>query len=163
MCFDTKLTIAFDHVIVESPSPDSVNNLSYWSWNILYKTLTVWRKPFNGEDMKHPINGKVRSYYVCNSIEFKKVSVSLRKLKHLSSWQCHDLSSCARLWPLNRQKMICARIPVYRFPFGSKFLRVSGHMINCLLTEFGWGRTGKYLALGHVARPSLCSYHSINK
>ena len=36
--------------------------------------------------MKHPINGKVRSYYVCNSIEFKKVSVSLRKLKHLSLW-----------------------------------------------------------------------------
>ena len=36
-------------------------------------------------------------------------------------------------------------------------------MINCLLTEFGWGRTGKYLALGHEARTSLRSYHSINK
>ena len=36
-------------------------------------------------------------------------------------------------------------------------------MINCLLTEFGWGRTGKYLALGHEARTSLRSYHSTNK
>ena len=36
-------------------------------------------------------------------------------------------------------------------------------MINCLLTEFGWGRTGKYLALGHEARTSLRSYHSIYK
>ena len=121
MCFDTKLTIAFDHVIVESPSPDSVNNLSYWSWNILYKTLTVWRKPFNGEDMKHPINGKVRSYYVCNSIEFKKVSVSLRKLKHLSSWQCHDLSSCARLWPLNRQKRFVLVYPSIASHLGRNF------------------------------------------
>ena len=36
-------------------------------------------------------------------------------------------------------------------------------MINYLLTEFGWGRTGKYLALGHEARTSLRSYYSINK
>ena len=35
--------------------------------------------------MKHPFNGKVRFYYVSNYSEFKKVSVSLRKLKHLSS------------------------------------------------------------------------------
>ena len=36
--------------------------------------------------MKHPINRKVQLYYVCNNIEFKKVLVPLRKLKHLSSW-----------------------------------------------------------------------------
>ena len=35
--------------------------------------------------MKHP-NGKVRLYYVCNNSEFKKVSVSLGKLKQLSSY-----------------------------------------------------------------------------
>ena len=97
MCFNIGLTLVFDHVIVETISFSNLtmsgahllttfNNLSYWGWNVLYKTLTVWRKPFNGGDMKHPINGKVRLYYVCNNIEFKKVLVLLRILKHLSSW-----------------------------------------------------------------------------
>ena len=49
------------------------------------KGLTVLRKSFNGGDMKHPINTNVRLYYVCSNIEFKKVLVSLRKLKPLSS------------------------------------------------------------------------------
>ena len=43
------------------------------------------KRQFYGEDIKHPFNAKVRLYYVCNNSEFKKVSVSLRKLKHLSS------------------------------------------------------------------------------
>ena len=34
--------------------------------------------------MKHPFNGKVHFYYVWNHDEFKQVSVSLRKLRHLS-------------------------------------------------------------------------------
>ena len=51
--------------------------------------------------------------------------------------QRHE-SSYATLWRLNRQKKICACMPVYRVLLGSKFLRVSVHMINCLLTEFGW-------------------------
>ena len=34
--------------------------------------------------MKHSFKGKVHFYYVCNYSEFKYVSVSLRKLKHLS-------------------------------------------------------------------------------
>ena len=54
--------------------------------NILYKIIKNWRKRFNGGNMKHPFNGKVRFYHVCKYSEFKKVSVSLRKLKHLSSW-----------------------------------------------------------------------------
>ena len=61
-----------------------LNNLGEWVWNILYKTITVWRKQFYGEDMRHPFKGKVRCVY--NISEFKKVS--LRKLKHLSSWAC---------------------------------------------------------------------------
>ena len=41
----------------------------------------------------------------------------------------------------NKQtKKICARMPVYRVLFRSKFSTVSGHMIKCLLTEFCWAR-----------------------
>ena len=37
-----------------------------------------------------------------------------------------------------QKKKICARMPVYCVLFRSKFSTVSGFMINCLLTEFGW-------------------------
>ena len=45
------------------------------------------------------------------------------------------------------------RVPLYRPLFRLRFSTVTGHMINCLLTEWV-GRTGKYLAFGHEARTS---------
>ena len=52
-----------------------------------YKTIKVWRKQFTLR-WRHEasFNGKVRSYYICKNSGSKKVSVSLKKLKHLSSW-----------------------------------------------------------------------------
>ena len=89
--------------------------------------------------MKHPINRKVQLYYVCNNIEFKRVLVPLRKLKHLSSWARSVMNLLMRYSGAKTdKKKICACMPVYRVLLGSKFLRVSVHMINCLLTEFGW-------------------------
>ena len=80
----------------------------------MYKTLTVLRKPFNGRDMKHPINGKVRLYYVCSNIEFKKVLVSIEiKTFLFVSAQRHDLSSYSRLWLLNREKNGLRRLEKY--------------------------------------------------
>ena len=118
---------------------------------MLYKTLTVWRKPFDGGDMKHSINGKWRLYYVCNWIEFEKVLVLLRILKHLSSWarsvMTHLLMRDSYAL-IQTKKKICARMPVYCVLFRSKFSTVSGFMINCLLTEFGWaGRENIWLSV----------------
>ena len=80
----------------------------------MYKTLTVLRKPFNGRDMKHPINGKERQYYVCSNIEFKKVLVSIEiKTFLFVSAQRHDLSSYSRLWRLNREKNGLRRLEKY--------------------------------------------------
>ena len=55
--------------------------------------------------MKHPFNGKVRLYYVCQKSEFKKFSLSKKiKTSLFVSAHRHDLSSSARLWRLNRQR-----------------------------------------------------------
>ena len=56
--------------------------------------------------MKHLFNEKVLLYYVCNYDEFKKVSVSLGKLKTslFVSAQRRDLFFHARLWRFNRQR-----------------------------------------------------------
>ena len=56
---------------------------------------------------------------------------------------------CETLMRLYRQKKkICARMPVYCVLFRSKFSTVSGFMINCLLTEFGWaGRENIWLSV----------------
>ena len=78
--------------------------------------------------------------------------------------QCYYLSFYERLWRLNRQKKekICARMPVYRVLFRSTFSTVSGHMINCLLTDFGWaGRENIWLSVmkqGPRCAPTTQSY-----
>ena len=54
-------------------------------------------------------------------------------------------------------------MPVYRVPFRLKFLTVSGHMIKCLLTEFG-GTSGENIKLRVMKKGPRCApYHSINK
>ena len=81
----------------------------------MYKTLTVLRKPFNGRDMKHPINGKVHLYFVCSNIEFKKEKSFYQEIKTFLfvSAQRHDLSSYSRLWRLNREKNGLRRLEKY--------------------------------------------------
>ena len=66
------------------------------------------------------------------------------------SAQCHDSSSYARLLCAytNKKNKICPRMPVYCVLFRSKFSTVSGYMINCWLTEFGWaGRENIWLSV----------------
>ena len=67
--------------------------------------------------MKHPFNGKVRLYYVGNNIVFKSLRFSEKiKTSLFVSVQRRDLSSCARLWRLNRPKKtrLSDSMPVYR-------------------------------------------------
>ena len=53
-------------------------------------------------------------------------------------------------------------MPVYRVPFRLKFLTVSGHMIKCLLTEFG-GASGENIKLRVMKKGPRCApYHSIS-
>ena len=50
-------------------------------------------------------DGKVRFYYICNYSEFRQVSVSLRKLKHLSSWARGVMTYLLMWdWRFNRQR-----------------------------------------------------------
>ena len=58
------LISVFDDVIVETIS-------SKQCWTILGNEVEIICLYFNGVDMKHPINGKVRLYYVCNNSVFK--------------------------------------------------------------------------------------------
>ena len=47
-------------------------------------------------------------------------------------------------------------MPVYRVPFRLKFLTVSGHMIKCLLTEFG-GTSGENIKLRVMKKGPRCA------
>ena len=47
-------------------------------------------------------------------------------------------------------------MPVYRVPFRLKFLTVSGHMIKCLLTEFG-GASGENIKLRVMKKGPRCA------
>ena len=70
----------------------------------MYKTSTVWKKRFNGWDMKHPINLEMYAYTMyAITLDLRKFSFSQKiKTSLLLSAQRHDLSSNARR--LNRQK-----------------------------------------------------------
>ena len=53
--------------------------LKYIVENLNGSKKAIWQWRYEAS-----VNGKVRLYYVCNNSEFKKVSVSLGKLKQLS-------------------------------------------------------------------------------
>ena len=62
--------------------------------------------------------------------------------------QRYDLSSYARLWRLNRHKKDLSLYARLLRPISVEIFRFSGHMINCLLTKFGWaGRENIWLSV----------------
>ena len=119
-----------------SVSQTMLKNLSYKEVEIL--TLNLREFKFLWENLNISLGERAASWliFLCETLALKQTNKLITAFRNICT---EEPAAGLENKKTNKQtKKICARMPVYRVLFRSKFSTVSGHMIKCLLTEFCW-------------------------